>query len=271
MANFSPIEWTTHTANLWHGCTKVHEGCDNCYANTLSKRWGRNIWGDEHPRRYVKSVWDNLSKFQKMAANSNEHHYVFVGSMMDIFEKPKPIVNLDNSEVLELNGINLKEMHTGHLRDHFFNTVVPNSPNLIFQLLTKRPSNINKYIPETWKSDPPVNVMFGTSPVNQETFTTLTNQLRKVNGTKFLSIEPQLDNIPEMDLSGIDWVIQGGESGRNKRPFKIEWADNVRESCQTQGVPYFFKQIDKVQEIPKEYLIREFPKLSTSIQVNQSI
>ena len=251
MAENSKIEWTDHTANLWHGCTKVHEGCDNCYALCLSKRYGHNLWGNENPRRAIKSVWDDLVKFQKMAHESNEVHRVFVGSMMDIFEKPMPLIDHKKNT---MNG-----MTTHDLRLRFFEEVVPASPNLMFLLLTKRPSNINKYIPDNWKTNPPSNVMFGTSPVNQSTFNTLVPQLRGVVGKRFLSVEPQLEDIINPDLSEIDWVIQGGESGHNKRPFNTDWGRNMRDYCQRNNVPYFFKQIDKVQEIPDDLLVREFP------------
>jgi protein gp37 len=251
MAENSKIEWTIHTANLWHGCTKVHEGCDNCYACNLSKRYGHNVWGNENPRRAIKSVWDDLKKFQQIAQKSNEVHTVFVGSMMDIFEKPMPLID---HKKIPMEGIT-----THDLRLRFFNEVIPSSPNLMFLLLTKRPSNINKYIPEHWKENPPSNVMFGTSPVSQKTFDNLVPHLKGVNGNRFLSVEPQLEDIINIDLTGIDWVIQGGESGGKKRPFNTDWARRTRDYCKDNNVPYFFKQVDKVKEIPDDLMVREFP------------
>lgn len=227
MAQNSKIEWTDHTANLWHGCTKVHEGCDNCYAEVLSKRWGNDIWGNDKPRKLVISFFKDLDKYQELAKKNGEVHKVFVGSMMDIFEKPMPLVDNKGIEIVNLN--------TGQLRGMFFKRISENRyPNLMFLLLTKRPSNINKYIPEEWKSTPPSNVMFGTSPVNQETANKLILQL-------------------------IDWVIQGGESGHKKRPFNLDWAYYLKQQCEQTKTPYFFKQIDKVQPIPEDLLIREMP------------
>jgi protein gp37 len=252
MAQNSKIEWTNHTANLWHGCTKVHEGCDNCYAETLAKRWGNDIWGNDKPRKEIKSVWSDLAKYQKLAAQVGEIHRVFVGSMMDIFEKPMWLVDSKGEPVVG---------DTGSLRDKFFNDVIPNSPNLMFLLLTKRPSNINKYIPERWKETPPENVMFGTSPVNQETFDKLVGQLQQVKGKRFLSIEPQLDEINIGELLDIDWIIQGGESGHHKRPFDTNWAYSMYKQCAGLNIPYFFKQIDKVQPIPEDLMIRQFPNI----------
>lgn len=270
MAENSEIAWTNHTANLWWGCTEVHDGCNNCYAKVLSNRWGNDVWGKNVPRREIKSVWKDLDKFQKKAFEANEVHKVFVGSMMDIFEKPMPLINSKGEE------LNYK---TDYLRNQLF-LYIENSyyPNLMFLLLTKRPSNINKYIPESWKSNPPSNVMFGTSPVNQETAEKLIPQLLEVNGKRFLSVEPQLGEIDLLkiplgkDINSafkkefyryvdcISWIIQGGESGHGKRPFNLDWAYSLKKQCQIAGVPYFFKQIDKVQPIPSDLMVREFPK-----------
>lgn len=259
MAQNSKIEWTTHTANLWHGCTKVHEGCDHCYAETLAKRWGNDIWGNDKPRKEIKSVWNDLAKYQKLAKEAGETHRVFVGSMMDIFEKPMPVITSKGDRlVFASDGT---DATTGDLRDALFDAIDKEMyPNLMFLLLTKRPSNINKYIPESWKENPPANVMFGTSPVNEETFDKLVGQLMQVNGKKFLSIEPQLDRVSLPVSFKIDWIIQGGESGHHKRPFKLEWATTLRNECAALNIPYFFKQIDKVQPIPDDLMVRQFPR-----------
>ncbi|CAC9972893.1 DUF5131 family protein [Flavobacterium panici] len=267
MAENSKIEWTNHTANLWWGCTEVHEGCTNCYAGKIAKRVGSDVWGNDKPRRMIKSVWTEFERFQKEAEKKNEIHKVFVGSMMDIFEKSMSLVDHKGNPYVEGEA---EFWNTGQLRDKFFNEVVPNSPNLMFLLLTKRPSNINKYIPENWKQNPPKNVMFGTSPVNQETADKLIVQLSKVNGQRFLSVEPQLDKVDLMTkvndgtdrvlLDLVDWVICGGESGNKRRTFNTDWGRILRDDCKTKGVPYFFKQIDKVLPIPDDLMIREFPK-----------
>lgn len=270
MAQNSKIEWCDHTDNLWWGCTHVHEGCDNCYAETLAHRFGPNVWGNDAPRRIINSFFSELDKYQRDAAKEDKIARVFVGSMMDIFEKPMPLVDKQGNEV---HGQN-----TGNLRFHFFYRIDRGDyPNLMFLLLTKRPSNINKYIFESWKETPPANVMFGYSPVTQKTFDDGVNQLLMVNGKKFLSVEPQLEEITLSNLlkdatrqvfSGgeekivrypINWIIQGGESGPKKRPFDIAWARKMRDECAEYGVPYFFKQIDKIQSIPEDLHVRQFP------------
>lgn len=251
MAQNTKIEWCDHTANLWWGCTKVSKGCDHCYAETLSKRWGDNVWGNDQPRRRIKSAFPDLDRYQKQAKAKGMIETVFVGSMMDIFEKPMPIIDTDNE-------------NTGNLRFHLFYRIDRGDyPNLVFLFLTKRPSNINKYIFNSWKGEsPPPNVWFGTSPCDHKTYDNLVEHLLWVDGKRFLSVEPQLGMIDNIDLSGIDWVIQGGESGHHKRPFKLEWARRMRDICREQKVPYFFKQIDKIQPIPKDLQIREFPEWS---------
>lgn len=259
MALNSNIEWTHHTANLWWGCTEVHEGCDNCYARVWANRYGTQ-WGDDQPRKAIKGVWGNLLGMQAKAAAKGEIHRVFVGSMMDIFEKSKPMV--DDKGNLAIDSSDGSQICTDYLRDKFFNEIIPNSPNLLFLLLTKRPSNINKYIPESWIWNPPDNIMFGASVVNEKTALTVHYQLSKVNGRKFYSVEPQLEFIDfgrNNLLDGIDWLIQGGESGQRKRPFDPDWARHTMKVCKKAGVPYFFKQIDKVQPIPDDLQCREFP------------
>ncbi len=274
MGQDSNIEWTHDTLNLWWGCVAVHEGCDNCYAEIWSNRWNNDVWGNDKPRKEIASAWKNLAKFQRTAESNNEIRRVFVQSMGDIAEKSFPLIDKDG---------NLLPYKTGNLRDRLFKEIDEGKyPNLMFLFLSKRPSNYNKVIPEQWKKAPPQNVMFGTSPVNQATAHTLIPQLLQVNGKRFLSIEPMLDEIdlninPESGecvgdprelsyterhtwLDHIHWVIVGGESGPKKRPFNIDWANRIRTQCYFWEVPFFFKQIDKVKPIPEEYMSREFYK-----------
>ena len=119
MAQDSKIEWTHHTANLWIGCVEVHDGCDNCYARVLNHRWGKENWGNKVPRRAVKKVWSDFKKFQKLAKEAGEVHRVFVGSMMDIFEKPMPVVDSKGIR-LKMDDMDEEGMTTGDLRKHFF-------------------------------------------------------------------------------------------------------------------------------------------------------
>ncbi len=272
MAENSKIEWTHHTDNLWWGCTEVHAGCDNCYARVWAHRYNKDVWGARVPRLAIKNVWSDLARQQRKAHAAGEVHRVFVGSMMDIFEKPMPVVDHQGAPVKFLDH----DCSTGDLRDLLFQQIDAGMyPNLLFLLLTKRPSNINKYIPEAWRlKGAPGNVMFGTSIVDQATARKYILELGEVYGYKFLSVEPQLARISFEDCLGdtlkwhagglkniVNWVIQGGESGPNKRPFDVEWARAMRDECLAEGVPYFFKQVDKVQPIPADLMVRQFPLL----------
>lgn len=262
MALETKIEWCDATVNLWWGCAKIHTGCRNCYAETLSHRWGNDIWGVNKSRKKIKSAFSDLNKLQKKAAAKGIPITVFMGSMMDIFESSKDLV--------DASGVPL-EGSTGEVRSELFKRISDGEYNdLIFLFLSKRPERIELSIPSGWMEKPPSNVWFGLSISDQKT----TNQflsdfisMSPANANLFLSVEPQVGPIsfgkiePYRSITNkiINWVIQGGESGHGKRPFKLEWAYALQRECKAAGIPYFFKQIDKVQQIPKEYLIREFP------------
>jgi len=251
MAQNSKIEWCDHTVNLWWGCAKVHTGCKNCYAEYFSDvRYKNDLWGENKSRKRIKSAFKDLDKYQNKAAQLGIKYKIFIGSMMDIFEDSKELINPTDE---------FKD--TGDLRIELFSRINMGCyQNLIFLFLTKRPRNIWKMIPDNWGHGIE-NVWFGTSVSDEETVRyadQLQNSLYYQN--LFLSIEPQIDLIESIELKNIDWVIQGGESGSKKRSFNIEWAYKMKEICQFYGVPYFFKQIDKIQLIPEDLLIKEFPK-----------
>ena len=282
MAEDSEIGWTDNTGNFWWGCVEVHEGCDNCYARIWDNRYNGDHWGIDKPRRAIKSIWGDLIRWQRQAKEQNKILKVFVGSMMDIFEKPMPIVDVKGNPIYgklgelayisssnKTNGFD--DITTDDLRQIFFNQISKGHyPNLLFQFLTKRPSSINKYIPDPWKNKAPQNIIFGTSPVNQATADNLIPHLLKVKGKRFLSIEPQLGHIDlrwryagmRHPLDGIDWVIVGGESGHHKREFNPDWAREIRDVCKEYDVPFFMKQWDKIKEIPEDLMIREFPEIT---------
>lgn len=255
MAENTKISWCDRTENAWIGCSKQHTGCKNCFAESMSNNrftgnlYNEIVWGENAKRYRVKGFFKNLNAAQRKAKIKGVKETVFVGSMMDIFEDSKPLLNP------------LGEFcTTDDLRQELFNRITIGAyKNLIFLFLTKRPRSIREMLPDEWYYSWE-NVWFGTSISDQETTKyayQLRNSLRFQN--LFLSIEPQIGNIEDICLDGISWVIQGGESGPKKRPFDISWAYKMKEICQFYGVPYFFKQIDKVQPIPKDLLIQEFP------------
>lgn len=250
------IEWADFTLNLWWGCTKVSDGCDNCYAEKGAKfRFKKYpIWGLGTPRRKISGSFDKLKNLQDEAAAKRVIYRVFVGSMMDIFEK--------SMDLIDNKGKRLQQT-TGELRDKLFTNISGGKyENLMFMFLTKRPSNINKMIPDEWKINPPVNVFFGTSPVSKATAFNFIEHLLKVKGKKFLSVEPLLERIslwPWLKDNLIDFVIVGGESGGERRPFDSEWGRVIMDECAASNTPFFMKQIDKVKSIPYELRIRQRP------------
>lgn len=278
----SKIEWTGPTANFWWGCQRVHDGCTHCYAASLSNRWGKDLWDNER-REIKKSVWTDILKWQAEAESEGKRVRVFVGSMMDIFERDQPVVNAAGDQVYQVPGrhkIYEQPVRLSDLREIIFNELVPACPNLIFLFLTKRPSNINKMIPEAWLTDPPSNVMFGASVVDQKSCDNVALHFLKVKGYKFLSIEPLLEKIymgsfithhlpdyhsePYHDYSmSVDWVIVGGESGPHARPFDPDWARSIQNDCSATGTPFFMKQMGGKKkpfpDIPEDLLSREFP------------
>jgi protein gp37 len=238
----SHIEWTNHTFNPWWGCMKVSEGCKNCYAEKLDNRYNHYDphWGPNSPRKPMsKEYWKNPYKWDKAAAASGVKAKVFCASMADVFE--------DHSDVRQW-------------RNELF-YVILNTPNLVWQLLTKRPENITKLVPALWLNNWPENVWIGTSVENQQVADERILRLLEVPAkTHFLSCEPLLSNLDiakwlkpivctYTDGSGqgytmkpIDWVICGGESGPNARPMHPDWARSLRDQCAAADVAFFFKQ-----------------------------
>lgn len=255
MAENSKIEWCDHTVNLWWGCSKVHTGCKNCYAEYFSDvRYKNDLWGVNKQRKRIKSAFSDLDRYQKQASEKGVKLKIFVGSMMDIFEESLPLKNPVG---------NIKT--TGDLRSILFNRIRAGLyENLIFLFLTKRPGDIHGNVHPGWYDvGSPSNVWFGTSISDQETANKFVTNLRWMSPFKsnlFLSVEPQIGRIVHIDFEQIRWVIQGGESGRNKREFNLEWAYKMKEMCAENSVPYFFKQVDKVRQIPDDLMVREFPK-----------
>ena len=232
MAENSKIEWTDHTLNLWWGCAKVHIGCKNCYAETLSKRWGNDVWGEDKSRKRIRSAFPDLKKYQQQAAKANKLVKVFCGSMMDIFENEKPLSN----PTIHDEGWEIA--HTSTLRHKLFEEIQQGKyDNLIFLFLTKRPCNIPH-------GSAPKNVWFGTSISNQITADVEGEHIRhkKLNYNLFLSIEPLVGPINSLNLDGIKWVIVGGESGHKARPMHPDWVRSIRNQCKEANVPFFFKQ-----------------------------
>lgn len=225
MAEKTDIAWTDSTFNPWWGCSKVGPGCDHCYAETLDTRTGGDYWGPRKtPRTTSSENWRKPRRWQKdhatFEAEHGHRHRVFSGSMCDWADKNAPEGQRDRLWAL-----------------------IRETPDLDWQLLTKRAPNITKYLPEDWGTGYD-NVWLGVTVEDRKHGIPRIDALRKVPAkVRFLSIEPLLEDLGPLDLTGIDWVIVGGESGPGCRPMALEWVENIRRQCVEQGVPFFYKQL----------------------------
>ena len=218
MATNSSIEWTEATWNPTTGCTKISTGCKNCYAARLSKRlkamglkkYKNNFEFMEHDDEVDRPVhWKKPKK-------------IFVNSMSDLFHEQAD---------MEFIG-------------KCFGTMIEADWH-IYQILTKRPQKMADFSTQFEKLHGfqiPKNIWMGTSVENNIAAKRI-DQLRKVRcHIRFISFEPLLEDINKVDLSGIDWVIIGGESGPNFRKVKEEWIKNLIKQCKKQHAKVFFKQ-----------------------------
>jgi protein gp37 len=212
MSDHSPIEWTDATWNPIRGCTKISPGCTHCYAETFAERF-RGVPG--HPfeqgfdLRLVPEALDLPLRWKRSRR-------IFVNSMSDLFHEDVP-----HSYIEKVFAVMQKAKHHR------------------FQVLTKRAERLESF---ARSHAPSPNVWLGVSVENAD-YTWRIDHLRRAPAhVRFLSVEPLLGPIPDLDLREIDWVIAGGESGGKSRPMNPEWVRGVRDRCRASGVPFFFKQ-----------------------------
>ena len=212
MAALSKIEWTETTWNPVTGCTKISYGCKHCYAERMSKRL-QAMGMEKYRRGFEVVVHDSVLQ---APLKWKKPSLVFVNSMSDLLHKAVP-----TEFVQSVFGVmNEASQHT-------------------FQVLTKRPGRV-KQIDARLNWAP--NIWLGTS-IESERWQDRLNRLKSTGArTKFLSLEPLLGPLPDLDLTGIDWVIVGGESGPGARPMDAGWVREIRDNCVDSEVPFFFKQ-----------------------------
>lgn len=266
MGENTKIEWAHHTFNPWRGCTKVSDGCTNCYAEKLSKRSPATlgIWGKHGTRSIAaESYWKQPLKWNRDAAAADTRHRVFCGSLMDVFEGNDTMPQMSHLPVYEA-------------RKRLFQLIY-NTPNLDWLLLTKRPEMVNVILEGIGTFGGLAdfkNIWLGTSVEDQKTADERIPHLLQVPAAvRWLSMEPLLGPVdltclgpdgswqaglnvltgeqrgPHESLestewweSAIDWVVVGGESGPNARPMHPDWPRSIRDQCTTAGVPFLFKQ-----------------------------
>jgi protein gp37 len=217
----SSIEWTEVTWNPVTGCDRVTAGCDHCYALTLAKRL--KAMGAEKYQNDGNPVTSGpgFAVTTHPAALQQPYRWkkpltVFVNSMSDLFHARVPI---------------------SFIKDVF--AVMEETPQHTYQVLTKRSLRLSRLADQLpW----PKNVWIGVS-VEEPKVLDRIDHLRTVPAAvRFLSCEPLIAALPDMDLDGIDWVIAGGESGHGARPMEPAWVEDIREQCVDVDVPFFFKQ-----------------------------
>ena len=216
MGDKSTIEWTDATWNPVTGCTKVTRGCDNCYAERFAERF-RGTLG-----HHFESGFDLTLRPERLSQplRWKRPRMIFVNSMSDLFHKdiPKDFI------------------------DRVFDTMEA-ADRHVFQVLTKRSSPMGDYLRHRYGSElTPRHIWCGVS-VEDGTATARVQHLQKAPVlVRFLSVEPLLGPVGDMDIEGISWVIVGGESGPKARPMKLPWVLDIRDLCAREGVPFFFKQ-----------------------------
>lgn len=214
MGTNTAIGWTGHTWNPWRGCTKVSPGCDNCYMFAGQRRGGLN---PEQITRTGKALWRAPYKWNTEAAAEGRPHRVFTCSWSDFLH---PDADAWRAEAWD---------------------VIRQTPYLDYQILTKRPGRIAYTLPADWGVGYP-NVWLGVSAESKDYLWRI-DTLRKIPARlRFLSLEPLLEDLGTLDLSGIGWVIVGGESGPGFRPMELAWAHSLLDQCVKAGIPLFFKQ-----------------------------
>lgn len=221
MSDRSAIEWTEATWNPTTGCDRTSPGCDNCYALTLAKRLQAmgvaKYRNDGDPRTSGPGFGMTLHPDALDIPRSwRKPRTIFVDSMSDLFHKDVP---------------------DDYIRRVF--EVIADTPQHQYQLLTKRSQRLARFGQKlAW----PPNLWMGVS-VETARYTFRIDHLRTVDAAvRFISAEPLLGPLPNLDLDGIHWMIVGGESGPGARPMQKEWATDLRDQCDIAQVPFFFKQ-----------------------------
>ncbi len=260
MGESTGIAWTDSTINVWHGCDKVSAGCKHCYAEVstpvrVKAARGLKLWGPGAARDETKAWLSDLRRWGRAVVRtaSGGPWRVFGQSLSDTFE--------DRRDLDPHRGRFFAAMTEWHCR------------SLTFQLLTKRPENVLRMVPPAWLTSWPAHVWIGCTVEDQENADRRLPYLARIPAAvRFVSIEPQIGPVnisrwlrpriletndgrwmwntdPGVEREGgtwwwgVDWAIQGGESGSKARPFDLAWARSMREQCRAAGVPFFLKQL----------------------------
>jgi protein gp37 len=217
MSANSSIEWTDATWNPLRGCTKISPGCKHCYAETFAERF-RGVPGHPYEQGFdLRLVPEKLAEPLRWKTS----RMVFVNSMSDLFHEDVP----DAYVVAVAKVMAQADWHT-------------------FQVLTKRAERLRKLLTTKLKFAAGLrHIWWGVSVEDRRYGVPRIEQLRRAPAkTRFLSVEPLLEDVGELNLKGIHWMIVGGESGAGARPMASEWVESLRDQCERAGTAFFFKQ-----------------------------
>ncbi|NOG39792.1 MAG: DUF5131 family protein [Armatimonadetes bacterium] len=221
MAEVTGIAYVHHTYNEWWGCSApAGAGCDHCFATAMDRRTGGSHFGIGTRPRLTGEKNRNLPfRYNRLAQEAGERRRVLCGSMMDWCDLRAP------------EGA----------RDALWQKI-RETPWLDWLLLTKRGSLIERFLPEDW-GDGYLNVWLGVTVENRKSGLRRMEQLRRIPAKlRFLSIEPLLEDLGEVDFTGFAWIIIGGESGQNPRRMDPAWAESLVSQAHAQGLAVFYKQ-----------------------------
>ena len=206
------IEWTDKTWNPITGCTRKSEGCANCYAEVMARRL-QAMRLEKYRNGFELTLHPN---FLSEPLKWKKAHNIFVCSMSDIFHEKVPFDYIDR-----------------------IMSVIKQTPQHRYQILTKRSEIMSDYFSTR---ELPQNVWLGVT-VECRSSKIRIDHLRTLNATvKFLSCEPLIEDLGEINLKGVDWVIVGGESGPKARPMQLDWIMNIKQQVELQEAAFFFKQ-----------------------------
>ncbi len=217
MGDKSKIEWTDATWNPIRGCTKISPGCAHCYAETFAERF-RGVPGHPYEQGFdLKLIPEKLLEPLRWT----RARMIFVNSMSDLFHKDVEDAYVD----LVAQVMKAANWHT-------------------YQVLTKRSERLSEMLRGPLRdAAEEAHIWWGVSVENRRHGLPRIDHLRETPAAvKFLSIEPLLEDLGPLDLSGISWAIVGGESGHGARPMEADWVRSIRDQCKEAGVPFFFKQ-----------------------------
>jgi len=217
MSSESSIEWTDSTWNPVRGCSKISPGCKHCYAETFAERF-RGVPGHPYERGFdIRLVPERLADPLRWS----DPRMIFVNSMSDLFHEKVPDEYIE--QICEVMAL---------------------APWHIFQVLTKRAPRLATLLAGKLRKYAEMkHIWWGVSVENKKHGLPRVQELQKSPAKiRFLSVEPLLEDLGRINLSGISWVIVGGESGPGARPIDANWVRSIRDQCARSGIPFFFKQ-----------------------------